>query len=76
MALAREQEQKRTMLFPIRLDDAVMDIKTGWPAHIKNTRHIGHFRHWKDPAAYAKSFACLLRDLKAAEKTPEDLNRR
>ena len=28
-ALAREQEQKRTMLFPIRLDDAVMDIRTG-----------------------------------------------
>jgi hypothetical protein len=66
-ALAREQEQKRVMLFPIRLDDAVMEIKTGWPAHIKNTRHIGDFTHWKDHDAYLKSFARLLRDLKASE---------
>jgi hypothetical protein len=65
--LAREQEQKRTMLFPIRLAAAVTEIKTGWPAHIKNTRHIGDFRHWKDHDAYEKSFARLLRDLKASE---------
>ena len=66
-ALAREQEQKHVMLFPIRLDDAVMEIKTGWPAHIKNTRNIGDFRHWKTDEAYQKSFARLLRDLKASE---------
>jgi hypothetical protein len=65
--LAREQEQKRTMLFPICLDAAVMEIKTGWPAHIKNTRHIGDFRHWKDHDAYEKSLARLLRDLKVSE---------
>jgi hypothetical protein len=67
MALAREQEQKRTMLFPIRLDDAVMEIKTGWPAHIRNTRHIGDFPNWKSHDAYQKSFVRLLRDLKASE---------
>jgi uncharacterized protein YjbI with pentapeptide repeats len=66
-ALAREQEQKRTVLFPIRLDDAVMEIKAGWPAHIKNTRHIGDFRHWKHRDAYQKSFARLLKDLKSEE---------
>jgi hypothetical protein len=66
-ALAREAEQKRTMLFLIHLDEAVMDIKTGWPAHIKNTRHIGDFRHWKDHDAYQKSFDRLLRDLKASD---------
>jgi uncharacterized protein YjbI with pentapeptide repeats len=67
-ALAREQEQNRIMLFPIRVDDAVMETKVGWPAHIKNTRNIGDFRHWKDPAAYQKSFARLLRDLKSSEE--------
>ena len=66
-ALAREKEQKRTMLFPIRLDDAVMKIETGWQAHIKNTRHIGDFREWKDHDAYQKAFTRLLRDLKASE---------
>jgi hypothetical protein len=50
-----------------RLYDAVMDIKTGWPAHIKNTRNIGDFTRWKAPDAYQKSFARLLRDLKASE---------
>jgi uncharacterized protein YjbI with pentapeptide repeats len=66
-ALAREQEKKRVTLFPIRLDNAVMEIKTGWPAHIKNTRHIGDFTRWKDRDAYQKSFARLLRDLKVSE---------
>jgi hypothetical protein len=67
MVLAREQEQKRTMLFPIRLDDAVMEIKTGWPAHIKNIRHTGDFRQWNDHDVYQNSFARLLGDLKASE---------
>jgi hypothetical protein len=44
-----------------------MEIKTGWPAHIKNTRHIGDFTRWKDRDAYQKSFARLLRDLKVSE---------
>jgi len=48
-ALASEQEQKRVMLFPSRLDDSVMEIKTGWPAHIKNTRHIGDFTQLEKP---------------------------
>jgi len=65
-ALAREREQKRTMLFPIRLDDAIMEIKTGWPTDVQR-RHIGDFRNWKDRDAYQKSFARLLRDLKASE---------
>jgi hypothetical protein len=67
-ALARESKEKRTILFPIRLDDTVMKIETGWPALIKNTCNIGDFRKWKTPEAYQKSFDRLLRDLKA-EKT-------
>ena len=64
-ALARERQEKRTVLFPIRLDDAVMEIEVGWPALIRNTRHIGDFRNWKDHDAYQKAFGRLLRDLKA-----------
>jgi hypothetical protein len=30
-------------------------------------RHIGDFRRWKDHDAYQKSFARLLRDLKASD---------
>lgn len=64
-ALNQEREQGRTVLFPIRLDDSVMEIKTGWPALVKNTRNIGDFSQWKDHDSYSKAFARLLRDLKA-----------
>jgi uncharacterized protein YjbI with pentapeptide repeats len=69
-ALARERKEKRTVLFPIRLDDTVMKIDTGWPALVKNTRNIGDFRKWRSPEAYQKALDRLLRDLKAEEKKP------
>jgi uncharacterized protein YjbI with pentapeptide repeats len=69
-ALTREREQHRTMLFPIRLDDTVMKIDTGWPALIKNTRNIGDFRKRGNPESYQIAFDRLLRDLKAEEKKP------
>ena len=64
-ALEREGREKRTLLFPIRLDDAVMGSELGWPADIRRTRHIGDFRGWKDHDAYRTAFDRLLRDLKA-----------
>jgi uncharacterized protein YjbI with pentapeptide repeats len=64
-ALERERKEKRTVLFPIRLDDAVMKVESGWPALIRNTRNIGDFRKWKNHDSYQKAFDRLLRDLKA-----------
>jgi hypothetical protein len=65
-AMEREDEQKRTVLFPVRLDDSVMEIKDGWPADVRRTRHIGDFRRWKEHDEYQKAFARLLADLKAS----------
>jgi hypothetical protein len=62
-AMEQERRQKRTVLFPVRLDDAVMKSETGWAADIKRSRNIGDFRKWKDDDAYAKAFKRLLRDL-------------
>lgn len=67
-ALARERIEKCIVLFPIRLDDAVMRIGTGWPALVKNTRNIGDFSKWKNRESYQKAFDRLIRDLKAGEK--------
>ncbi len=64
-ALAQEREQGRTVLFPIRLDDAMMEVNAGWPSYLRNTRNIGDFRTWKDHDSYTKAFDRLLRDLKA-----------
>ena len=70
-ALARERQQGTTILFPVRLDNTVMTLETGWPALIRNTRNIGDFRRWKTHDVYQKAFDRLLRDLKAAERQPE-----
>ena len=71
-AMDKEQSGKPPVLFPVRLDRAVMDSTTAWAAHIKRTRNIGDFSQWKDHDAYQKAFARLLRDLKAKTggKTP------
>lgn len=64
-ALEREKELDSEVLFPVRLDDAVMNIKTGWPGLIRKTRNIGDFRNWKDHKSYQEAFERLLHDLKA-----------
>jgi hypothetical protein len=66
-ALARERKEQRLILFPIKMDDAVMEVETGWPALIRNTRHIGDFRKWKHHSSYRKAFAKLVRDLRAVD---------
>ncbi|HLG13078.1 MAG TPA: toll/interleukin-1 receptor domain-containing protein [Blastocatellia bacterium] len=62
-AALEKEESKCPVLFPIRLDDAVMDCNNAWAADIRRTRHIGDFTRWKDYDAYQKSFERLLRDL-------------
>ena len=61
---AFEEERSRglTVLFPIRLDDAVMDTNEPWAAKLR-ARHIGDFTRWKEHDEYQKSFARVLRDL-------------
>ena len=68
-ALERERRDGNTVLFPIRLDDAVMDSDAAWAATIRRTRHIGDFTKWKDHDKYQKSLARLIRDLQADDKT-------
>jgi TIR domain len=67
-AFEREHKEGRTVLFPIRLDNAVMETHTAWAADIRRRRHIGDFSEWIDDDSYQKEFARLLRDLKAEDK--------
>lgn len=64
-ALEKERQQHKLVLFPIRLDDAVMKTDQAWAASLRRTRHIGEFSNWKDHDQYKKAFDRLLRDLKA-----------
>lgn len=66
-AREREDRESRTVLFPIRIDDAVMKARQPWAADIRRSRHIGDFSRWHD--AYTKAFERLLRDLRQGEAT-------
>lgn len=64
-ALDEEQKSKRRVLFPLRLDDAVMDTTEQWAHSLRRKRNIGNFTQWKDHDAYMDTFDRVLRDLKA-----------
>ncbi|MDQ1611474.1 MAG: hypothetical protein QOG00_1405, partial [Pyrinomonadaceae bacterium] len=66
-ALEEEKLTGRTILFPLRLDDAVMESSKAWSALIRRTRQIADFTGWKDHDSYQKSLDRLLCDLKTEE---------
>ncbi len=68
-ALERERREDRLILFPIRIDDAVMHTDIAWAASIRRTRHIGDFSNWKDHDSYQAALQRLLRDLKADDRS-------
>jgi uncharacterized protein YjbI with pentapeptide repeats len=65
-AYAEERSRKRIVLFPIRIDNAVMSTAEPWAIKLRDQRNIGDFRQWKKPTEYQKSLERLLRDLKAS----------
>ncbi len=60
----RKDPDRRTILFPVRIDDAVVQTDRAWARAIMRTRHIGDFSGWKEHDPYRKSLERLLRDLK------------
>jgi uncharacterized protein YjbI with pentapeptide repeats len=67
-AYEEERSRKQTMLFPIRLDDTVMETREAWAAKLRSDRNIGDFRQWKDHDRYREVFERVLRDLAAGSK--------
>ncbi len=67
-ASEREGRENRTLLFPIRIDDAIMDAAQPWAADIRRLRHIGDFARWKDRQAYDRALERLLRHLQHTKK--------
>ena len=62
-AFEEERRRKETMLFPIRLDDAVMKTNEAWASKLR-ARNIGDFTRWKEHDAYKRALDRVLRDLK------------
>jgi hypothetical protein len=68
-ALRKEGDTKRTVLFPIRLDDEVTKADAAWIKKIRDEdeRLITDFQNWRDHDTYQRQFARLLRDLRAVD---------
>jgi uncharacterized protein YjbI with pentapeptide repeats len=62
-AFAEERDRKEVVLFPVRVDDAVMETPEPWARKLRDQRNVGDFRRWKDHDAYKQSLARVLRDL-------------
>jgi uncharacterized protein YjbI with pentapeptide repeats len=62
-ALYQEIERNQDMLFPIRLDNTILESTTGWARRLRH-RHIGDFTQWQEEDSYQQAFATLLCHLK------------
>jgi len=62
-AFDKEARTNRLVLFPLRLDDTVMQTEQAWAADIRRMRYIGDFCKWKHHDNYQKALTRLLRDL-------------
>ena len=63
----RDREPKQLVLFPVRIDDAVMETQEPWARKLRDQRNIGDFRRWKDHDNYKQNFERVLRDLTIAQ---------
>jgi hypothetical protein len=63
-----ERKERRNVIFPIRLDNSVMETNEAWAAKIRRELDIGNFSDWKNHASYNMEFARLLHDLEAEDK--------
>ena len=66
--MEKERLEKRTVLFPIGLDESAMETGQAWAALFRRTQHIDDLGHWKDHDACRKAFARLLRGLEVVEE--------
>jgi hypothetical protein len=62
-AFAEERARGQTVLFPVRIDNSVMESAEPWACKLRDQRNIGDFRLWKNHDAYLKSLDRALRDL-------------
>jgi hypothetical protein len=58
-------DMSQQVLFPLRLDNAVLESRRAWVRSLRFHRHIADFTGWKDHDTYLQGFERLLSDLKA-----------
>jgi hypothetical protein len=61
----KREQQPKTVLFSIKIDNAIEQEQSQWVAMMRRKRQIGDFTRWKQYDEYLKALSRLLRDLKA-----------
>ncbi len=67
-ALRKEKSQKQDVLIPFRIDDSVMRCRKPWFLDLKDTRHFGDFRNWKDNNKYTTELNKMIDQLRRRNK--------
>lgn len=63
-ALRIEREQNKTILFPLRLDDAIYKVKDdAILIELIREKQVGDFRNWEEKESYRRAISRLVRDL-------------
>jgi uncharacterized protein YjbI with pentapeptide repeats len=61
-ALYKEVRHGQEILFPVRLDNTILESETLWAKRLQQ-RHIGNFTNWQDSEAYHQALTTLLEHL-------------
>jgi len=72
VALRKELQGKKTILFPIRIDDAVMKATDESSTTLIRLKHIGDFTEWTAPDGYRRAFSRLVKDLTVSAAAEQD----
>jgi hypothetical protein len=69
-AIEREIREGRTLILPVRIDDAIRTTTVAWAADLRRRRQVRDFSGWAVPADYQIALGSVLRDL----SPPSDLS--
>jgi uncharacterized protein YjbI with pentapeptide repeats len=74
VALKKEFQWKRPVLFPVQVDDLKIDdsrpkIETGWVAGTRDIRRMFDFRDWRNPVEYQRALDGLMHGMGMKNKT-------
>jgi hypothetical protein len=71
-ALRKEAKAKKTILFPIRIDNVVMKASDEISSSLVRTKQIGDFTNWTMPDDYRRAFSRLVKDLTVSAAVEQD----
>ena len=69
-AFVEERGRHGLVVFPARLDGALLETVEPWAGKLRDNRNCGDFTRWKERDAYQETFQPVLRDLTAERERP------